>query len=130
MASKESSQRNQAPVRGGIVERTLKEVRIARLVASHGGHYLLDGVTPFSNTSNPCVHFSSKKIFIFPNHDDESNVQGLNYRDPNMETEEDAEVFAANVLTDPAAEVGRNSKVPAKRERCRGTSSRRERQKR
>ncbi|GAA0146724.1 hypothetical protein LIER_06611 [Lithospermum erythrorhizon] len=46
MANQEtSSQKRPTLKNGGIVERTLEEVCLARLVASYGGHFLLEGLT-------------------------------------------------------------------------------------
>ncbi|GAA0175904.1 hypothetical protein LIER_28996 [Lithospermum erythrorhizon] len=101
------------------MEKTIKEVRLARLVASHWSHYLLDGVIFYSRTSSPRVHFSFRKIYIFSDPDDGGNVHGLTFKNPNVgdhDVEEDVEAFAS-LLTEPTADVTGSSKVTPKKQK-------------
>ncbi|GAA0160797.1 hypothetical protein LIER_17270 [Lithospermum erythrorhizon] len=97
----------------GVIERTLEEVQLARLVASLGGEYRFNGLIPFSRTSNPHLYYSSKQICILPDFDDEDNVQGVKIREPETvaPTSVEAERFAAGVLIEPDNEDVRTQKT-------------------
>ncbi|GAA0140989.1 hypothetical protein LIER_02233 [Lithospermum erythrorhizon] len=100
-----------------LVSKTMNEVRLARLVASHGGYYLLDGIIPFSSSSTPSVYFSSKQILIFVDADDGDDAHGSNLQKSHfseLETEE-VEAFASSVLSNPNADIIRDSKTTKKR---------------
>ncbi|GAA0143620.1 hypothetical protein LIER_04261 [Lithospermum erythrorhizon] len=54
------------------------------------------------------------EIFIFPDSDDEDNVRGLEFRElvEGIPESDEAEVFAANVLTEPTMDTAKSPKVP------------------
>ncbi|GAA0153548.1 hypothetical protein LIER_11760 [Lithospermum erythrorhizon] len=105
------------------VQGVLNEIRLARLIASVGGSYILEGKVPFSRSSSPCVHHSHILVVMVPDPSDRNvGVQGLIYGSAptpgsSGRNVEDAKVFTTSVITDPntvITEASRGRHVEAK----------------
>ncbi|GAA0154371.1 hypothetical protein LIER_43275 [Lithospermum erythrorhizon] len=95
----------------GTIRRILEEVSLACLAASVGGSYLLEGKILFSPSTSPLIHYPNNKIVVVP---DPSNVDtgtqesGTGHRSAppsDGRDNEEAEIFAASVITDPNVDV-------------------------
>ncbi|GAA0157915.1 hypothetical protein LIER_15071 [Lithospermum erythrorhizon] len=97
--------------RSKVIQGVLNEVRLARLIASMGGSYILGGRVPFSRTSSPRVHHSHRRVVVVPDPSDRNvGVQGLIYGGvPTPKAGgrdiEDVEVFATSVNNNPNTDV-------------------------
>ncbi|GAA0186611.1 hypothetical protein LIER_33899 [Lithospermum erythrorhizon] len=76
----------------GTVQSILREIRLARLVASIGGPYLLEGKEPFSPASSPFI-----------------SGTGSRSTPPSGRRDHKAEMFPASVITDPDASATKTS---------------------
>ncbi|GAA0183631.1 hypothetical protein LIER_31009 [Lithospermum erythrorhizon] len=95
----------------GTVQSILREVRLARLVASMGGSYLLEGNVPFSPSSSPIVHYSNRRIVVVldPSNADTGVHESIIGNRPTPPSggrdNEEAKTFAASVITEPITDV-------------------------